>query len=145
MFRTLIYPSSAALQAEASACKTSPTQNQPHQISNTQRTENKTTNVVIHQHSRRLLKMDMLMSETCWAHNKLNKIACNIKLVFHSSTNYFFWQRKREESVPGYLNDCEGLWPHSDRYWDRHTAAEFILVCSKHHLSGVLSHQQHLL
>jgi len=49
----------------ASTCKTNTTQNQPHQISNTQRTENKTTNVVIHQHSRRLLMMDILMSETC--------------------------------------------------------------------------------
>ena len=67
----------------ASACTT---QNQPHQISITQRTENKTTNVVIHQHSRKLLMMDILMSETCWAHNKWNKIASDIKLVFHSST-----------------------------------------------------------
>ena len=33
--------------------------------SNTQRTENKTTDVVIHQHSRKLLMMDILMSETC--------------------------------------------------------------------------------
>jgi hypothetical protein len=33
--------------------------------SNRQRTENKTTDVVIHQHSRKLLKMDILMSETC--------------------------------------------------------------------------------
>ena len=49
----------------ASACKTNTTQNQPHQISNTQRTENKTTDVVIQQHSRKLLKMDILMSETC--------------------------------------------------------------------------------
>ena len=32
---------------------------------NTQRTENKTTDVVIHQQSRSLLKMDILMSETC--------------------------------------------------------------------------------
>ena len=31
----------------AEACKTNITQNQPHQISNTQRTENKTTDVVI--------------------------------------------------------------------------------------------------
>ena len=31
--------------------------------------------------------MDILMSETCWAHNKWNKIASDIKLVFHSSTN----------------------------------------------------------
>ena len=73
------------LQPEASACKTNTTQNQPHQSSNTQGTENKTTDVVIHQHSRKLLMMDILMSETCWAHNKWNKIASDIKLVFHSS------------------------------------------------------------
>jgi hypothetical protein len=30
--------------------------------------ENKTTDVVIQQHSRKLLMMDILMSETCWAH-----------------------------------------------------------------------------
>ena len=70
----------------ASACKTNTTQNQPHQISKTQRTENKTTDVVIHQHSRKVLMMDILMSETCWAHNKWNKTASDIKLVFHSST-----------------------------------------------------------
>ena len=33
--------------------------------SNTQRTENKTTDVLIQQHSRNPLKMDILMSETC--------------------------------------------------------------------------------
>jgi hypothetical protein len=33
--------------------------------SNTQRNENKPTDVVIHQHSRKLLMMDILMSETC--------------------------------------------------------------------------------
>ena len=47
-----------------------------------------TTDVVIHQHSRKLLKMDILMSEICWAHNKWNKTASDIKLVFHSSTNH---------------------------------------------------------
>ena len=52
----------------ALACKTNTTQNQPHQSSNTQRTENKTTDVVIQQHSRKLLMLDILMSETCWAH-----------------------------------------------------------------------------
>ena len=55
--------------------------------SNTQRTENKTTDVVIYQHSRKLLMMDILMYETCWAHKKWNKIASDIKLVFHSSTD----------------------------------------------------------
>ena len=32
------------------------------------------------------LGVTRLMSETCWAHNKWNKIASDIKLVFHSST-----------------------------------------------------------
>ena len=70
------------LQAEALACKTRTTQNQQHQISNTQRTENKTADVVIQQHSRKLLMMDILMSETCWVHKKWNKTASDIKLVF---------------------------------------------------------------
>ena len=52
--------------------------NEHHQTSsaanpNTQRKENKITDVIIHQHSRKLLKMDILMSETCWANNKWNK------------------------------------------------------------------------
>jgi len=48
--------------------------------------QNKTTDVVIHQHSRKPLMMDILMSETCWAHEKWNKITSDMKLVFHSST-----------------------------------------------------------
>ena len=36
--------------------------------------------------SRKLLIMDILISETCWAHKKWNKIASNFKLVFYSST-----------------------------------------------------------
>ena len=52
---------------------------------NTHRTKN-TTNVVIQQNSRKLLMMDILMSETCWAHKKWNKIAIDINLVFYSST-----------------------------------------------------------
>jgi len=74
----------------ASACNTDTTQTQPHQISNTQQTENTTTDVVIQQQSRKLLMMDILMSETCWAHKKWNKIASDIKLVLYSSTVYVF-------------------------------------------------------
>ena len=48
--------------------------------------QNNTTNVVIQQNSRELLMMDILMSETCWAHKKWNKIASDITLVFYSST-----------------------------------------------------------
>jgi len=54
----------------ASACNTDTTQTQQHQISNTQRTENRTTDVVIQQQSRKLLMMDILMSETCSVHKK---------------------------------------------------------------------------
>ena len=54
--------------------------------SNTHRTKNNTTNVVIQQNSHKLLMMDILMSETCWAHKKWNKIASDIKLVLYSST-----------------------------------------------------------
>ena len=74
----------SVLQAEA--CNTDTTQTQQHKISITQRTENKTTDVVIQQHSRTLLMMDTLMSETCWLHKKWNKITSDIKLVFYSST-----------------------------------------------------------
>ena len=47
------------------ACNTDTTPTQPHRNSNTHRTKNNTTNVVIQQNSRKLLMMDILMSETC--------------------------------------------------------------------------------
>jgi len=74
----------SVLQAEV--CNTDTTPTQPHRISNTHRAKNNTTNVVIQQISRKILMMDILMSETCSAHKKLNKIANHIKLVFYSST-----------------------------------------------------------
>jgi len=70
---------------QASACSTDTTTTQPHQNSNTHRTKNNTTNVVIQHNSRKLLMMDRLMSETFWAHKKWNKIASDIKLIFYSS------------------------------------------------------------
>jgi len=68
------------------ACNTDTTPTQPHWNSNTHRTTNNLTNVVIQQNSRKLLMMDILMSETCWAHKKWNKISSDIKLVLYSST-----------------------------------------------------------
>ena len=66
-----------------SACNNSTTQTQPHQISNTQRTENKTTDVVIQQHSRKLLMMmDILISKTCWVHKKWNSKWHQVGLLF---------------------------------------------------------------
>jgi len=63
----------------ASASNTDTTKNQPHQTSNTQRTYNITTNVVIQQHSRKPLMMDILMPEIFCAHKKWNNVASDIK------------------------------------------------------------------
>jgi len=101
MFRTLIYPSSGTCDCAVElphrsqgTCNTDTTRTQLHQISNTQRTANNTTDVVIQQHSRKFLMMDILMSETCWVHKKWNKIASDIKLVFYSSaTCNSLWDR----------------------------------------------------
>jgi len=60
--------------------------------SNTHRTKNNTTNVAIQQNSRKLLMMDILMSETCSAQKKWNKIASDIKLVFYSSSVCNIWR-----------------------------------------------------
>ena len=76
----------AACICHAEACNTDTTPIQPHRNSNTHRIKNNTTNVVIQQNRRKLLMMDILMSETCWAHKKWNKISSDIKLVFYSST-----------------------------------------------------------
>ena len=74
------------LKHSASACNTDTTPTHPHRNSNTYRTKNNTTNVVIQQNSYKLLMMDILMYETCWAYIKWNKIASDFKLVFCSST-----------------------------------------------------------
>jgi hypothetical protein len=66
---------------------TDTTPTQPHRISNTHPTKNNTTNVVIQQDNRKLLVMDILISETCWARKKWNKIASDIKLVFYTLTD----------------------------------------------------------
>jgi len=50
--------------AQLQPAKQTPPKSSRTKSSNTQRTENKTTDMVIHQHSRELLMMD-IMSETC--------------------------------------------------------------------------------
>ena len=75
------------------------TQNQPHRNSNTHRTKNNTTNLVIQQNCRKLLMMDILMSEVCWAHKKWNKIVSDIKFVFYSSTLTAVHYTNRTNSV----------------------------------------------
>jgi len=81
MFQTLIYPSSGACNYSvelphwsycswfivccALACNTDTTPIQPYRKSNTHRTKNDKTDVVIQQHSRKLLMMDILMFESC--------------------------------------------------------------------------------
>jgi len=50
---------------QAEACNTDTTPTQPYRNSNIHRTKNNTTNVVIQQNSRKLLMVDILVSETC--------------------------------------------------------------------------------
>jgi len=76
---------------QASACNMDTPATQPHRNSNTHRTKNNKTNVVIQQNSRKLLMMDILMSEIYWAHKKWNKIASDIKFVFYSSKYCYVW------------------------------------------------------
>jgi len=73
--------------------------------SRTKWTEEKTTNVVIQQNSCKLLMMDILMSETCWAHKKWNKITSDIKLVFYFSTIYAVCLSSRPSVIPN-TTDC---------------------------------------
>jgi hypothetical protein len=60
----------------------------------TQRTENKTTDVVIYQHSRRLLKMDILMSEyfVTWSgyHVILNNNTSSLWILVHCENRTFY-------------------------------------------------------
>jgi len=128
MFRTLIYPSSPA-----SACNTDATPTQPHRNSNTHRTKNNTTNVVIQQNSRKLVMMDILMSETCWAHKKWNKIASDIKLVFYSTITmmhgpiyirllrYRSWKPTEDQRAPRE----EIMGRRTGRKWILHTVSSF--------------------
>ena len=55
--------------------------------------------ILFHLLCRKLLKIDILMSETCWAHNKWNKIASDIKLVFHSSTSSLGYKNQSVNTV----------------------------------------------
>jgi len=48
-----------------------------HPNSNTQQTEKVTASVIV-QHSRKILKMDILMPETCWFSKKKIKLKINI-------------------------------------------------------------------
>jgi len=64
----------------------------PHRNTNTHRTKNNTTNVIIQENSPKLLMMDILMSETCWAHKKWNKNSKwhQVGLLFSSVENYIY-------------------------------------------------------
>ena len=53
----------SGLSTEAGSPDT--TLDEPHPNPNTKQSKNNTANVVVQQHSRKLLKMDILMPETC--------------------------------------------------------------------------------
>jgi len=78
--------------------------------------------------------MDILMSETCWAHKKWNKIASDIKLVFHSSTIQiiFIFQCHLSRNKTK-LNNAKGIYlPNDGQYssYNYHCADENKSTCS---------------
>jgi len=105
--------------------------------------QNNTTNVVIQQNSRKLLMMDILMSETCRVHKKWNKIASDIKLVFYYSTitkmhspiniryNIYFsftgsvYKRKKRKLEDKAICISRKIWRH--KFWSllHHKTASF--------------------
>ena len=54
----------------ASAGSPDTTLAEPHPNSSTQEIKNETANVIVQQHSRKLLQMDILMPEICWVAKK---------------------------------------------------------------------------
>ena len=85
-------------------------------------------NVVIEQHSRKLLMMDILMSKTCWVHKKWNKIASDIKLVFYSSASvgivmctvgsYRLNQTEMAKEIPSVMMWRTGTFPNLKKKTD---------------------------
>ena len=59
-----------AVRWGASAGSPDTTLAEPHPNSNTQQSKNNTASVVVQQDSRELLKMEILMPETCWVSKK---------------------------------------------------------------------------
>jgi len=89
MFRTLIYPSSGAFDYSVELCWCFSLQHGYHSNPTTpkhQHTSNQkhTTNVIIQQNSRKLLMMDILMSETCWVHTKWS-FSFSLQHGYHSN------------------------------------------------------------
>ena len=132
MFRTLIYSLSGACDcavlqpATRTLLKPSRTKSPTH---NESRTKDRCG-----QHSRKLLMMDILMSETFWAPKKWNKIASDIKFVFYSSTitmmhgpiNIGIQKCMQFIYLSGTRSDCDKM------FWTRNVRSIFMYsLCSK--------------
>jgi len=65
MVRDKIDREMSIVATEPEACNTDTTPTQPQRDTNTHRSKNNTTNVVIQQNSCKLLMMDILLSEIC--------------------------------------------------------------------------------
>jgi len=122
----------------ASACNTDTTPTQPHRNSNTHRTKNNTTNVVIQQNSRKLLIMDIFMPETCWAHKKWNKIADDIKLVFRMIWENTPVSGKKVTDVSSHRNElliCVRPWHIDSFIWKKN----FTIFCTYSNKKGIFT------
>ena len=116
---------------------------------------NYTTNVVIQQNSRKLLMMDILISEKYWAHKKWNKIASDIKLVFYSSTitmmhgptniSCHVITRLASQSI-GWRSPLSEPVSSLDRLsWDLRTGEEFPYQLHENYCTNIMNWETHLL
>jgi len=122
---------------------TDTTPSQPHRNSNTHRTKINVINVVIQQNSRKLMMIDILMSETCWAHKKWNKIVTSSRsfilqlsiTMMHSPINIkknqlvalisqiYFWNKTLHTSDSSSVH-------HQEFFFTVHTAMVYVIeVC----------------
>jgi len=110
----------------ASAGSLDTTLDEPYPNSNTQQTKNETANVVDKQYRRKLLKMDILMPETCWVSRKKNT---NSK--WHLVGFSFFSYHK----MHGPVNiRCHNIYGHN--HFSKNEATPNWLLCLKDVLSS---------
>jgi len=110
--------------------------------------------VVIQQNSCKLLMMDILMSETCWAHKKWNKTASDIKLVFYSSTMYviycvrFDWRYDKCRTLEITSDSLVGMYCASRNYasvWIYNCLQLFIVVLTGSYMIHITAFREDIL
>jgi len=130
MFRMLIHPYSGACDLfvelfhglkQCFSLHPDTTPSQPnHNVTPTHINQNNTTHEITHQISRKLLRMDVLTSETCWAlNNEIKKQVTSSwplfiqldksSLIIHQCTSHTLLCQFHKSSFPAELSNNQGV------------------------------------